>query len=164
MRQHQQHTAGDDRIRFDVAVEMPAPPEVVFAYLSHLENNPQWNWSVTATTPLDDRRGRGARYLQEYAWPRPGHDILEVTAYHPPRLLEVVAKERPEGAVSYRYHLAPMDTSSTRLEVSVELEPTYPTTRPDMYAARVSAAIATNLHDLSAVIEARNPTPSPLAR
>jgi uncharacterized protein YndB with AHSA1/START domain len=155
----------DAPIRFQVAVGIPVPPEAVFAYLSDLENNPQWNWAVTATNPLDQRRGRGARYRQDYAWPRPGHDLLEVTAYHPPRLLEVVARERQDGAVSYRYRLAAIGGTSTRLEVSVELKPTEATSRPDMYVARVGTAIASNLDNLRTVlIEMHTPTTIPLGR
>lgn len=157
-------TRADTRIRIQVGVEIPAPLETVFAYLSDLENNPHWNWAVTATTTLDHRRGRGARYLQEYSWPQ-DHNILELTAYHPLRLLEFAVRERQEGPVSYRYELAAIDGTSTRLDVRVDLEPTDTASRPAMYRARVEAAIAANIEDLRTVlIEAQKPAAIPVGR
>lgn len=45
-----------------------------------------------------------------------------------------------------------MNNSSTRLGVSVELEPTNSTMCPVLYTARADAAISTNLEDLRAVL------------
>lgn len=148
----QKRTKPDGRMSFDLALEIPAPAEAVFAYLSDLENNPHWNWAVAATTALDDRLGGGSRYLQERVWPRPRGDILEITAYEPPRLLEVVAGESDDGPVRYRYRLAAKGSASTRLEARVELEPSDPKRRPDMYTARIGAAIAANLENLRNVL------------
>lgn len=161
MRQHtkqksRNETRADGRVRVYVAVEIPARPEVVFDYLSDLENNPEWNWAVTHTIPLDDRTGMGARYRQKRAWPRPGREILEVTVHEPPSLLQVVAVDAEAGPVRYRYRLGPLGNTSTRLDVRVELQPANPTPKNDMFIARVAAAVANNLEDLrDAIIRAR---------
>lgn len=138
-------------IRLDLAIEIPEAREEVFSYLSHLENNPQWNWAVLATTPLDGPLRRGTRYVQHRTWPRPGSDLLEVTSYEPPRLLAVSAA-LDEGEVRYHYELTDMTPSRTRLDITVELDSEIPERGADLYTARLGAALSTNLETLRSVL------------
>lgn len=144
-------------IRVTLSIDIPAPPEATFAYVTDLTNNPIWNWAVRATTPL--RVGaphQGAQYLQQRAAPRTGTDLLRISRYHPPRLLEVTGRV-DEGDVRYRYELALAPTSRTRLTTSVELRPSgEPLTREDLFTARLGEAVAANLESLrEAITEAR---------
>lgn len=138
-------------IRIERGIEIPASREDVFAYLSDLENNPRWNWAVTAMTPLDGPPRRGTRYVQHRAWPRPGHEMLEITSYEPPRLL-AVRGELDEGRVSYHYELTDLSQSRTRLRVTVELESAIPGRGVDLYTARLGATLSTNLEALRSVV------------
>jgi hypothetical protein len=138
-------------IRLDLAIEIPEAREEVFSYLSHLENNPQWNWAVLATKPLDGPIRRGTRYIQHRTWPRPGSDLLEVTTYDPPRLL-AVSGALDEGEVRYHYELTDMTPSRTRLDIAVELHAEIPQRGADLYTARLGAALSTNLEALRSVL------------
>jgi hypothetical protein len=138
-------------IRLDLAIEIPEARDEVFSYLSHLENNPHWNWAVLATTPLDGPPSRGTRYIQHRTWPRPGSDLLEVTTYEPPRLL-AVSGALDEGEVRYRYELIDMTPSRTRLNISVELESEIPERGANLYTARLGAALSTNLEALRSIL------------
>lgn len=144
-------------IQVALSIDIPAPREATFAYLADLTNNSNWNWAVRATTPL--RAGapyQGARYLQQRAAPRTGTDLLRISRYCPPGLLEV-AGQVDEGSVSYRYELAPTSAGRTRLTTRVELHSSgeaFP--RGDLYAARLGEAVAANLESLrAAILEAR---------
>lgn len=139
-------------IRIDLAIEIPASQGRVFSYLSDLENNPHWNWAVTATTPLHaGPPRRGSRFLQQRTVPRPGGDVLEITGYRPDTLLEVSSRI-DEGEIRYRYQLAPLGAARTRVCMTVELDSPDHMDRTDLYAARLGAGIATNLENLRMVI------------
>jgi hypothetical protein len=137
-------------IRLDLAIEIPEARDEVFSYLSHLENNPHWNWAVLATTPLDGP-SRGTRYIQHRTWPRPGSDLLEVTTYDPPRLL-AVSGALDDGEVRYHYELTDMNPSRTRLDITVELESEIPERGANLYTARLGAALSTNLEALRSIL------------
>lgn len=138
-------------IRLELAIEIAEAREEVFAYLSHLENNPHWNWAVMATTPLEGPPRRGTRYLQHRTWPRAGSDLLELTTYQPPRFLSV-RSELDEGEVRYDYELTDITPSRTRLNIMVELESEIPERGANLYTARLGAALATNLEDLRSIL------------
>jgi hypothetical protein len=138
-------------IRLELAIEIPEARDEVFSYLSHLENNPHWNWAVLATTPLDGPPRRGTRYIQHRTWPRPGSDLLEVTIYEPPSLL-AVSGALDEGEVRYRYELTDMTPSRTRLNIMVDLESEITERGANLYTARLGAALSTNLETLRSIL------------
>ena len=138
-------------IRLDLAIEIPQARDDVFSYLSHLENNPHWNWAVLATTPLNGPPRRGTRYIQHRTWPRSGSDVLEVTTYDPPRHLAVTGT-LDEGEVRYHYELTDITPSRTRLDITVELESEIPERGADLYTARLGAALSTNLEALRSIL------------
>ena len=149
-------------IRVALSIDIPEPREAVFAYLADLTNNSNWNWAVRATTPL--RAGaphQGAQYIQHRAAPRTGTDLLRISRYSPPGLLEVTGRV-DEGAVRYRYELVTTPAGRTRLTTSVELRSSGEAlTREDLFAARLGEAVAANLESLRAAIaEARELAPS----
>lgn len=149
-------------IRVTLSIDIPAPRETTFAYLADLTNNSRWNWAVRATTPL--RAGaphQGARYLQQRAAPRTGTDLLQISRYDPPGLLEVTGQV-DEGTVRYRYELTPTSAGRTRLTTRVELLSSgNALPRADLYAARLGEAVAANLESLRAAItETRECAPS----
>ncbi len=60
MEQTQTHPETRQQLRVVVHAVLPREPEVVFDYLTHLENNPEWNWAVTSTWALTDGPPRHA--------------------------------------------------------------------------------------------------------
>lgn len=138
-------------VRFEVAIDVPVPPTVVFDYISDLENNPDWNWAVKSTTLKNARPGLGAEYLQERAWPHPSHEELRITALEHPSVLEVVANRIGGSWVRYLYELTPAGPSSTRVAVSVEL-PLSATARFGIQSDRTRAAVLANLQELGATL------------
>lgn len=140
-------------IRVALSIDIPAPRGPIFTYLADLTNNSRWNWAVRATTPL--RAGaphQGARYLQQRAAPRTGTDLLQISRFAPPGLLEVTGQV-DEGIVRYRYELAPTSGGQTRLTTRVELHSSGEApSRADLYTARLGDAVAANLESLRATI------------
>lgn len=149
-------------IRVALSIDIAAPRDTTFAYLADLTNNSRWNWAVRATTPL--RAGsphQGARYLQQRAAPRTGTDLLQISRYAPPALLEVTGQV-DEGNVRYRYEFAPTATGGTRLTARVELHSSGEAlSRVDLYEARLGEAVAANLESLrTAIADAPRTIPS----
>lgn len=131
---------------------IPLAPEQVFDYLSTLENNPKWNWSVTATTLLTPGPvGPGSRYLQA-STAEPDHpQALEVTRLEPPHLFEVLARGN-RLAATYRYELEGGDHNTTRLRVHAEVEPHHPLGLPALYAERLEVSLRASLDTLRGVL------------
>lgn len=132
----------------DLAVDMPVSRKTLFAYLANLENNPEWNWAVKTVTSLKAADpARGTRYSQERVAGGAGIDVLEIARYEPDEYLEITGVIN-EGHVTYRHHLVRLTSKSTRLRTTVELVPNEPVARPDLYTARLVAAISANLETL----------------
>lgn len=138
-------------LKATVKAVIPLPAERVFDYLSELDNNPQWNWSVTATTPLTPGPPRsGSRYTQTSA-AEPDHaQILEVTRIERPRLLEVEASGHRSTA-TYRYQLASAE-GGTRLTVHATLRPRHPVGIPVLYVQRLQAGLRGNIDNLRSLL------------
>ena len=75
-----------------------------------------------------------------------------ITRYEPDEHLEIKVVIN-EGHVTYRHHLIRLTSKSTRLRTSVELVPNEPVARPDLYAARLVAAVSANLATLMSRFE-----------
>ncbi len=137
-------------IRVHLAIGIPSPQDVVFAYLADLENNSEWNWSVAATTPIGGPGGEGRHFAQRRVSPRSANDLLEITALDPPRLVEILG-DLDDAEVRYRYELTALTSDRTRLLTTVELTPKAPMPGARLYAGRLNDAISTNLESLKAV-------------
>lgn len=132
----------------DLAVDISVSRKTLFVYLANLENNPEWNWAVKSVTSLKTADpARGVRYSQQRVADRAGTDVLEITRYEPHEHLEISGLIN-EGHVTYRHHLVRLTHKSTRLRTHVELVPYEPVARPDLYTARLAAAISANLETL----------------
>lgn len=141
-------SAVDTPIVVELVVEVPASAHLLFNYLADLENNPEWNWAIKSVISVSpDAPGEGARFSQERVDADGDTDLLEITRYEPNTLLEVSGTIE-EGRVVYRHQLSVLSPRSTKLATRVYLEPTEPVTRPDLYTARLAAAISANLEAL----------------
>ncbi|HUG31491.1 MAG TPA: SRPBCC family protein [Acidimicrobiia bacterium] len=135
------------------AVHVAASRQALFTYLANLENNPEWNWAVKSVTSLRVADpAQGVRYSQERVSGGDETDLLEITRYEPDEHLEIKGVIN-EGHVTYRHHLIRLTSKSTRLRTSVELVPNEPVARPDLYAARLVAAVSANLETLMSRFE-----------
>lgn len=134
-----------------VKTMIAVPPEPVFDYLSSLENNPQWNWSVTATTPLTPGPLEpGSKYTQTSAVEPDHPQVLEVTRLERPHLLEVEASGN-RSTVTYRYALQPTGRQ-TRLTVRAQVRPRHPVGLPALYVQRLQASLLGNMGNLRRVL------------
>lgn len=138
-------------LKATVKAMIPLPPDRVFDYLSELENNSKWNWSVTATTPLTPGPlGCGSRYTQTSAVEPDHPQILEVTHIEYSHLLEVEATGH-RSTVTYRYELAPTD-GQTRLTVHANVRARHPVGLPALYVQRLQAGLRDNVDNLRSIL------------
>jgi hypothetical protein len=71
-------------------VLMGRPIEEVFAFLSDFENVPRWNYAIVETRKVSQGPvGVGTIYQQVRSVPSRGEERFAVTAYDPPRQLEL---------------------------------------------------------------------------
>lgn len=137
-------------LKATVKAIIPLPPDRIFDYLSELENNPQWNWSVTATTPLTPGPLEpGSRYTQTTAVEPDHPQILEVTDIERPHLLEVEAIGHRSTA-TYRYDLTQAN-GQTRLTVHARVRPRHPVGLPSLYVERLQGGIRGNIDNLRSI-------------
>lgn len=132
----------------ELALEVAASTHTLFNSLADLQNNPEWNWAIRSVTSVSgDDSGEGARFSQERVNSDGETDLFEITRYEPNGFLEVAGRIE-EGLVIYGHQLTPIARCGTRLDTRVCQEPTEPVTRPDLYTARLAAAISANLEAL----------------
>jgi carbon monoxide dehydrogenase subunit G len=77
--------------RVERQVEIAAPPEQVFAFVSELDNLPRWQSGIQSTEKTSDgpmQPGSSARVVRQLFGQRITADLV-VTAYQPPRQLEL---------------------------------------------------------------------------
>lgn len=135
-------------------VVIDADVDTVFSYLSHLEHNPQWNWAITSTTALFEGPPRpGATYLQGRSFPQRGEETLRIASLRHNEVLEVAATLDGGDAI-YRYDLESTSSGATRVTMTLNLCLAV-RGRSDLYAIRLSAAMAANLLDLEMAISNR---------
>lgn len=142
------HTRPELRQQLRVVVHavLPREPEVVFDYLTRLENNPEWNWSVTSVLALTDGAPRqGSLYLQGSAGGE--GSTLELTQIEPPHLLEV-RSTGVDSSATYRYHLSSATSDTTLVSLQVAVEPSHPVGLTKLYLQRLRAALRSNLDGL----------------
>jgi polyketide cyclase/dehydrase/lipid transport protein len=75
---------------FENTVMIRRPIEEVFAFLSDFENVPKWNYAILETHKVSEGPvGVGTIYQQVRSVPSRSEERFEVTAYNPPRELEI---------------------------------------------------------------------------
>ncbi|QGN34651.1 SRPBCC family protein [Microlunatus sp. Gsoil 973] len=129
-------------------------PAQVFAFLTHFENLPLWNYAITETRRVGSGLvGLGARYSQTRTIPRPATESFEVIEFDPDRSVAIRGTLGAFEALS-RYQLrgsadATVLTSTMHLESSGLLR-----LADSLAMPRIRAAVADNLQQLKAQLEA----------
>jgi hypothetical protein len=90
---------------FENTVVIRRPIEEVFAFLSHFENVPSWNYAIIETRKVSEGPvGVGTIYQQVRSVPTRSEERFEVTAYDPARHLEIQGQLGPFPArLSYAF-------------------------------------------------------------
>jgi uncharacterized protein YndB with AHSA1/START domain len=138
---------------FENTVVIRRPIEEVFAFLSHFENVPSWNYAIIQTRRVSEGPvGVGTIYQQVRSVPTRSEERFEVTAYDPARHLEIQGQLGPFPArLSYALDALP---EGTRVTNSVELELHGPGRLLGRVAVpRVREAVAANLGKLKELLE-----------
>ena len=138
---------------FENTVMIRRPIEDVFGFLADFENIPKWNYAIVETHKVSQGPvGVGTIYQQVRSVPSRSEERFEVTAYHPPRQLEI---EGQLGAFPSRLSYA-LDAlpEGTRVTNAVELELRGPGRLLGRVAVpRVRDAVAANLQKLKELLE-----------
>lgn len=107
--------------RFENVVMISRPIEDVFAFLSDFENVPKWNYAIVETRKVSEGPiGVGTIYRQIRSIPSQSEERFELTAFDPPRYVEIRGQLGPfPSRLSYAVDITP---EGTRITNSVELE------------------------------------------
>ena len=138
---------------FENTVTIRKPIEEVFGFLSDFENLPRWNYAIVETHKISEGPvGVGTIYQQVRSVPSRSEERFEVTAYNPPRQLEIRGLLGPfPSRLSYALDAVP---EGTRVTNSVELELRGPGRLLERVAVpRVRDAVAANLRRLKELLE-----------
>jgi uncharacterized protein YndB with AHSA1/START domain len=138
---------------FQNTVMIARPIEDVFAFLSDLENVPEWNYAIVETRKISEGPvGVGTTYRQVRSVPSRSEERLEITAYDPPRQLEVRGQLGPfRSRLFYALNATP---EGTRVTNTVEVELRGPGRLLGRVAVpRVRDAVAANLRKLKELLE-----------
>jgi len=139
---------------FENTVIIRRPVEEVFSFLADFENVPRWNYAIVETTKVSPGPvGVGTTYRQTRSVPRRSEEGFEVTAFEPPRRLEVQGQIGPFRA-RISYLLEPTG-SGTRLRNAVDLGSSGLSTIVALpVTSRVKHAVAANLDTLKQLLDA----------
>ena len=138
---------------FENTVMIRRPIEEVFGFLADFENIPRWNYAIVETHKVSQGPvGVGTVYQQVRSVPRRSEERFEVTAYNPPRQLEIRGQLGPfPSRLSYALDAIP---EGTRMTNSVELGLRGPGRLLGRVAVpRVRDAVAANLQKLKELLE-----------
>jgi uncharacterized protein YndB with AHSA1/START domain len=138
---------------FENTVMIGRPIEEVFGFLSDFENVPRWNDAIVETHKVSEGPvGVGTIYRQVRSVPSRSEEHFEVTAYDPPRQLELRGQLGPfPSRLAYALDAIP---EGTRVTNTVELELRGPGRLLGRVAVpRVRAAVAANLQKLTELLE-----------
>jgi uncharacterized protein YndB with AHSA1/START domain len=138
---------------FENTVMIARPIEDVFAFLADFENIPKWNYAIVETRKVSQGAvGVGTIYQQVRSVPSRSEESFEVTAYDPPRHLEIRGQLGPfPSRLSYALDAI---AEGTRVTNSVELELRGPGRLLGRVAVpRVRDAVAANLRKLKEVLD-----------
>ena len=138
---------------FENTVMIRRPTAEVFGFLADFENVPRWNYAIVETHKVSQGPvGVGTIYQQVRSVPSRSEERFEVTAYNPPRRLEIRGQLGPfPSRLSYALDIVP---EGTRVTNSVELEFRGPGHLLGRVAVpRVRGAVAANLQKLQELLE-----------
>jgi hypothetical protein len=138
---------------FENSVLIRRPIEEVFGFLSDFENVPKWNYAIVETRKMSQGPvGVGTIYQQVRSVPSRSEERFEVTAYNPPRQLEIRGQLGPfPSRLSNALDAVP---EGTRVTNSVELELRGPGRLLGRVAVpRVRDAVAANLSKLKELLD-----------
>jgi uncharacterized protein YndB with AHSA1/START domain len=138
---------------FQNTVVIRRPIEEVFGFLADFENIPRWNYAIVETHQVSEGPvGVGTIYQQVRSVPRRSEERIAVTAYNPPRQLEIRGQLGSFPArLSYALEALP---EGTRVTNSVELDLRGPGRLLGRLAVpRVRDAVAANLSKLKELLE-----------
>jgi uncharacterized protein YndB with AHSA1/START domain len=138
---------------FENTVMIRRSIEDVFGFLSDFENVPTWNYAISETHKVSEGPvGVGTIYQQVRSVPSRSEERFEVTAYNPPRHLEIRGQLGPfPSRLSYALDAMP---EGTRVTNSVELELRGPGRLHGRVAVpRIRDAVAANLRKLKELLE-----------
>jgi uncharacterized protein YndB with AHSA1/START domain len=140
-------------MQFSNTVTIDRPVDEVFAFLTHFENLPRWNYAISETRKTSlGPVGVGARYEQTRAIPTQHVETFEVTAFEPYQTVAI------RGTFSgfpgrFTYELESMG-KLTRLVNTVDLETSsLVSIVAPLMTSRIGAAVAENLDELKHVLE-----------
>ena len=138
---------------FENSVMIRRPIEEVFGFLSDFENIPKWNYAILQTHKVSQGPvGVGTIYQQIRSVPSRSEERFEVTAYNPPRQLEIQGQLGPfPSRLAYALDATPEGTRVTNT-VELELRGSGRLLGP-VAVPRVRDAVATNLHKLKELLE-----------
>ena len=100
---------------FENTVMIRRPIEDVFGFLADFENVPKWNYAIVQTRKISEGAvGVGTIYHQVRSVPSRSEESFEVTAYDPPRHLEIRGQLGPfPSRLSYALEALPEGTQIT---------------------------------------------------
>ena len=127
----------------------------VFAFLSDLENIPEWNHAIVETRKTSDGPVRvGTTYRQVRSLPSRSEETLQVTELEPDRRFAVHGGLGPfEGTLSYEFEEI---GGSTRLTNEADLEVRgIKRLAARVVSGRVRDAVAANLGTLKQLLEGK---------
>ena len=140
-------------MKFTNTITINRPARVVFAYLSNLENLPQWNYALSETRQLTPGPpGVGTRYLQTRTIPVHTEESLEITEFTPNHKLTVQGTLNSFPAhLIYTLHAT---DGTTTLTNTVDLHPPRPLNLlAPITLNRIKSAVAANLTVLKQLLE-----------
>ena len=138
---------------FENTLMIRRPTAEVFGFLADFENLPKWNSAISETHKASQGPvGVGTIYQQVRSVPSRSEERFEVTAYNPPRQLEIQGQLGPfPSRLAYALDAVP---EGTRITNSVELELRGPSRLLGRVAVpRVRDAVAANLQKLKELLE-----------
>lgn len=140
-------------IDFANTIHINRPVNEVYAYLSDLEHTPEWNWAITKTKKATPGpTAVGTRYRQTRSVPRPGTEMLEITALEVDQLIEVqgtLAQFRAHLGYRLTERVAGTDlTNTVQLEANGALRLLTP-----VLGKQIQRAVADNLDQLKSRLE-----------
>ena len=138
---------------FENTVMIRRPIADVFAFLADFENIPKWNYAIVDTHKVSQGPDDvGTVYQQVRSVPSRSEERFEVTAYNPPRQLEIQGQLGPfPSRLSYALDAI---AEGTRVTNTVELELRGPGRLLGRVAVpRVRHAVAANLQKLKELLE-----------
>jgi uncharacterized protein YndB with AHSA1/START domain len=138
---------------FENTVTIRRPIEDVFGFLADFENVPKWNHAIVETRKISEGAvGVGTIYRQVRSVPSRSEESFEVTAYDPPRHLEIRGQLGPfPSRLSYALDSLP---EGTRVTNAVELKLRGPGRLLGRVAVpRVRDAVAANLRKLKELLD-----------